>query len=89
MKALISPNEGNVVSWVSSWNKENEQWVPVFSEITGTQRVAQVEEQEFDVALPLHWIDCPENCIADQWYFKDGLLLQKPLDAEIPTEPKE
>lgn len=41
------------------------------------QRVAQVEVFAFGVAEPLYWIDCPDNCQADQWYYIDGEL--KPL----------
>jgi hypothetical protein len=84
MKALISPNEGNVVSWVESWVKENDEWIPVIAEITGTERVAEVCDVQFDVALPLYWVDCPENCIADLWYFKDGQCYTKPTDTPKP-----
>lgn len=32
-------------------------------------RVAQVEQQEFEVALPLFWVDCNDNVTADQYWF--------------------
>lgn len=33
------------------------------------QRVAQVAESTFPVALPFYWIPCDNNVIADQFYF--------------------
>ena len=76
MKALISPNESFTLSWVSSWNESE----AVYSEILGCQRVAQVEpdNQAFPVAEPLFWLDCPDECQADAWYFKDGQVFVKP-----------
>ena len=82
MKALISPNESFNLSWISSWDND----IPVYSEILDCQRVAEVEPDNkiFDVAPPLHWIDCPDDCKADEWYFKDGQCFIKPQDAPKP-----
>jgi len=91
MKALISPNESFNILWVSSWNLDEatQQWEPIYSEITDCQRVAQVEPNDkiFEVADPLHWIDCSEDCIADIWYYKNGQLQIKPQDEIKPTAP--
>jgi hypothetical protein len=39
-------------------------------------RVAQVEAFAFEVADPLYWIDCPDDCVQDQWYWiENGLRL--------------
>jgi hypothetical protein len=84
MKALISPIEGGVVKWVSAWEFVEGSLTPIYSDISGTQRVAQVEVEPFEVASPLYWIDCSEDCVADQWYFKDGELHKKPEDAPRP-----
>ena len=100
MKALISPNEGNVVTWVSSWksgmvvtpeNTVETAWVPDTSEsIEGCARVAEVAENSFDVASPLFWVDCPDECVANEWYYKDGQLQPKPQNALQPeTNPGE
>lgn len=89
MKALISPNEGNTVIWVTSWNQDGEDWVPNTTEsIDGCQRVAEVEpdNEVFEVASPLYWVDCPDDCLADKWYFKDGQVKPKPQNAPIPGE---
>jgi hypothetical protein len=71
-KALISPNEV----------------VTNFDATTG-QRVAQVEDAQniFDVASPLHWIDCADDVVADQFYFDttSNAILAKPVPP--PPEP--
>lgn len=47
-------------------------------------RVAQVQPLTFEVADPLYWIDCPDDCIADQWYWiENGLRL---IPQPPPTE---
>jgi len=62
MKALISPNEK----------------VYSYDDTELGSRVAQVEETEFPVAPPLFWIDCPDDCAADKWYYSEGQLYIKP-----------
>lgn len=34
-------------------------------------RVAQVEPDEnvFAVAVDLFWTDCPDDCVADEWFY--------------------
>ena len=90
MKALISPNEVFNYSWISSWNSVGDIWQPVYSEILSYQRVAQVEPDNkiFQVAQPLYWINCPDNCQADLWYFKDGQVFIKPQDEPAPELPQ-
>ena len=79
MKALISPNEKTDYKWISSWNNN----VPVYSEISNCTRIAQVEpdDKTFEVAEPLFWVDCSDECVADVWYYKDGQILIKPTDS--------
>jgi hypothetical protein len=91
MKALISPNEVFNYSWISSWVQdpgvEPPHWSPVFSEILNCQRIAEVEPDNrvFPVAEPLYWFDCPDDCKADYWYFKDAQVFIKPTDAPDPN----
>jgi hypothetical protein len=80
MKALISPNESFTLIWISAWEGNT----PIYSEILNCQRVAEVEPEAFEVAPPLHWVDCPEDCKADKWYFKDGACYIKPTDVPKP-----
>jgi len=89
MKALISPNETFTWTWVTSWKQENNQWVPNTTDsIENCQRVAEVEPDNaiFEVALPLNWVNCPDDCVADQWYYKDGQVQVKPEDVPKPEE---
>jgi hypothetical protein len=71
MKALVSPNE-------------------IAFSYDGTplgERIAQVEEIGFPVSPPLFWTDCPNDCVADLWYYSNGQCLPKPLPPE--PEPQE
>jgi hypothetical protein len=85
MKALISPMETFNISWVSSWEETNGKWIPIYSSIEDCMRVADVAEVEFDVAEPLFWVDCPEECKADVWYYKDGVCSIKPKNEADPN----
>lgn len=80
MKALISPNEIRTITYISTW-VDNE---PQHETIEGCQRVAEVKPQAFEVAPPLHWVDCPDECKSDEWYFKDGQCFIKPKDLPEP-----
>jgi len=86
MKALISPNESFTYQWISSWELVNDQWQPVYSEINECIRIAEVElnDNTFPVAPPLEWVDCPDECKADEWYCKDGQVFIKQQDAPKP-----
>ncbi len=48
-------------------------------------RVAEVVTQTFEVASPLFWTDCPDDCTADQWYYSTASDNCEP----IPTPPVE
>ena len=49
-------------------------------------RVAEVvaDDATFEVNPLLFWVDCPDDCVADQWYYKDGAVYIKPEDAPKP-----
>jgi hypothetical protein len=32
-------------------------------------RVAQVEDQNFDIAEPMFWVDCNDDVVADRWAY--------------------
>jgi len=50
-------------------------------------RIAQVSEQSFEVAPPLYWVDCPMDCVADQWAFIDGTFTPPaPIAVITPTQ---
>lgn len=71
--ALISPEES-----VYSYD----------GELLG-QRIAEVEQQPFEVALPLYWIECSDEVTADDWYFnaQTNLCELKPVQPVAPIEP--
>jgi hypothetical protein len=90
-KALISPIEK--VSFLSDWISDGKSWNFVESVIEKSYRVAQVEEsgKEFPVAKPYFWVDCPDNIIANKFYYhsetKDFISVpeHKPYPLETPT----
>lgn len=70
MKALISPNE-SPVQYISSWVMDSQTgfYKPVYSSLENSCRIAEVEENQFPVAPPMNWVDCPNDCQADEWYY--------------------
>ena len=70
MKALISPQEKR-------------------TDYEGNvgERIAQVEPDAnvFPVANPLHWVDCPDDCVADVWWYYQGScqLMPQPPEPEV------
>jgi len=97
MKALISPNETFDITWVSSWNwvepdnGSTPRWEPTYSEVTNCIRVAEVkpDNEVFEVALPLYWVDCSNECNPNDYYFKDNQISLKPQDEPVPPTPVE
>jgi hypothetical protein len=57
MKALISPNQNNVVAEVS------------------------VDDKIFEVASPLFWVDCPDDCVAYQYEYVNNTIVLIPTPA--------
>jgi hypothetical protein len=52
-------------------------------------RVAHVVSLTYDVAPPLFWVDCPDECVKDFWiYVGDELVDITPdLPEDVPVEP--
>lgn len=57
-------------------------------------RVAQVEQDDniFDVAEDLFWTDCPDECVADIWFYNPESEMCEPIPQPEPepivaTEP--
>jgi hypothetical protein len=48
------------------------------------ERIAQVEQNEFPVAEPLFWTECPDDCVADVWWYYNGVCEVMPT----PPEPE-
>lgn len=49
-------------------------------------RIADVHPEGFDVAAPLFWVDCPDNVIADWWYYDNGEFKETPVPEELPMQ---
>jgi hypothetical protein len=45
-------------------------------------RIAEVQSQDFPVAEPLFWTDCPDDCTT-QWTYTDGVF--NPPVISVPT----
>jgi hypothetical protein len=93
MKALIATKEIFDWTWISSWvfDEDVKIWNSVSSEIKNCQRVAQVEPDDkiFPVHNSLIWVTCPDNCVADEWYYKNEEFNPKPQDVPMPATPVE
>lgn len=50
------------------------------------ERIAQVEQSTFEVAPPLFWTDCPDDCVADVWWYYNGTCQPMPVPP-APPEP--
>lgn len=74
MKALIDPRVP--VQYVTSWT--GDPLKPVYETYPNSARVCQVEDNEFDVAEPLFWVDCDSSVVADQFYYdtQQSIILQ-------------
>jgi len=59
------------------------EFVVNFDGTTG-YRVAEVETQTFEVNPALFWVDCPDDCIADLWYYNTTTDTCEPK----PVEPE-
>lgn len=51
-------------------------------------RIAQVADAEFEVAQPLHWVDCPDEVIADLWTYLDGQFVEPAPIEEVQISEK-
>lgn len=64
--ALIDPTV--LVSHFESWGATK----PVHAVTTvypNSARVCEVSDTVFDIGLPLFWVACADNVVADQFYF--------------------
>lgn len=50
-------------------------------------RVVQIEQQEFPVAQPLYWIECPKECTTNWTYTNNEFLPQpQPTPEELQEQ---
>jgi hypothetical protein len=88
MKALISIDENT--QYISGWNNPvppSIKYIPIYT-VCG-ERIVQVQENEFPVALPLFWIDC-DNDVTPEKNCYDGTtqtIILIPPNVDDPTPP--
>ena len=82
--ALISPNE-SPIQYTSGWTTDTPP-EPIYTPIANSCRVAEVEDQTFEVALPLFWTPCADDVVADQFYYNtvDEQIYPVPEPAPYP-----
>ena len=82
--ALISPNE-SPIKYISGWTTDTPP-EPILMFIANSCRVAEVETQTFEVALPLFWTPCDNDVVADQFYYNtdDKEIYPVPEPAPYP-----
>ena len=86
MKALIAPLELLNHEWISGWTVDGVKYTPITERINEFMRVAQVEEDGaiFDVAEPLVWVTCPDDCSTDSYGYKDNVFIALPKNVTMP-----
>jgi hypothetical protein len=88
MRALISPKEAFEHEYISGYETdESGKMRSIKTTIENCTRVADVCSQEFPVASPLFWVDCPDNAAADVWAYKEGVVFELPQNAKLPSTP--
>lgn len=83
--ALISPNE-SPIQYISGWTTDIPH-EPIYTPIANSCRVAEVEDQTFEVAEPLFWTPCEDNVKADHFYYNtsDKEIYPVPEPAPYPA----
>lgn len=69
MKALLDPQSS--ISRITKWT-DTEPYTPFIETYENSVRVAEVAEMDFPVSLPLFWVDCNDDVIADEYYFDNA-----------------
>jgi hypothetical protein len=89
MKALIDPT--HIVSYISGWQKFQDKYCPVNTEIANSARVCQIEpdDQIFSVAEPEFWESCSVEIVPDVYYFDmvSQQFILVPQSAPYPNQP--
>lgn len=83
--ALISPNE-KPIQYISGWTTDTPP-DPIWTPIANSCRVAEVEDQPFEVAPPLFWTPCADDVKANLWYYNtsDKEIYPVPDPAPYPA----
>ena len=79
MQALVDPRVTDI-SYIASWTQTTPPY-PVFATYPNSARVCEVapDAEIFPVADPLFWTSCPNNAVADQWYYNTVTTTVSPI----------
>jgi hypothetical protein len=92
MKALIDPSTNNI-QYISAWQPNINPVLPqygknrpIYSVLPNSERVCQTEPDAdiFAVAEPLFWTACPNDCVADLWYYDTSDNICKIIPNALP-----
>ena len=50
-------------------------------------RVAEISADGFEVAEPLFWVECPDDTVADKFWFDPRVNVIKPIPVSEPAQP--
>jgi hypothetical protein len=81
-KALIDPTVS--VQCLSSWKLVDNKYVPVYTVIPNSARVAEVVNESFPIASPLFWVTCSQMVVADEWYYNTNTYVVIKVPDPIP-----
>jgi len=51
------------------------------------ERIAETTNAQFEIALPLFWVECDDEVVADQWYWNGETCVKKPEPPIVIIEP--
>lgn len=89
--ALIDPKCD--VSRISSWTHEAARNIhkPELELLEGKHNITQIEDNTFEVASPLHWVECNASVTCDDYYYdpSDSTIKAKNNVAEPVSEAPE
>lgn len=74
-----------VVGWEIIPNVSPPKYAAVMGAVPNALRICQVEDTAFDVAAPLYWVDCPDETIADVYYYDGQNCVLIPTGPPQPT----
>lgn len=86
MKCLIDPRV--TVQHISNWNFDSvkKYYIPEFTDYENSARVCQVQEQSFEIAPPLFWVDCSNDVVADGfWYNTETQQISPVINQPEPS----
>ncbi len=52
-------------------------------------RVTFVSDDEFEVAHPLFWVECPDDCVQDQWVYVNNTLVKLQTEETVVEESED